>query len=501
MKQLIFTAAFSAWMVNASAQQPDANYIPYRKGEAWGYCTADKKILVQPRFEEASMFYGPLAQAKADSHYCIINKKGDILYKNKHYCGTVNNGMHYIASEKYGSEQLFDENGHALTKIYYKIEGFNKYGYARVTAEYTKVGLIDKAYNEVVTPAYGGIEFLSAELLRVYDSKTYKFALMHLPGKQVISAWYDKIYDPREGMLMVANNGKTGFISTAGKEMIPLQYTKEVPVSETRNGRYNESTYEDFNYDGFYEGVAIVVKDDKAGYIDKKGKVAIPFVFEKAFGFSNGRAWVKQNGKWGMIDKTGKVRLPITQQQPNYLYAKELEALDGYHEGLIAIAKDTLWGYADTGGKVVITPRYSRATPFYEGMAAVFEGESMGFIDRQGNYVIPPAYKWAEGVGIWNSSPFRDGCIVALTQDDHWLLINKKGKQLLPYLFGNDVSFTDNIAYAVANDVTYVFDTTGEVLYTFPVGHSVFAHTGRLFYDYKEKCYIDISSKIKYCDD
>lgn len=503
MKQLLLLTAYALLHLSAYSQHADLSYIPYRQGDKWGYCSPDKKIVVQPKFDEANVFYGPLTGAKIDSQYCVINRKGDVLYKSKGYCGTTADGTHYITGPKYGEEQMFDATGKAVTKVYYKIESFNQYGYSRVTSDYVKMGLMDRTYKEVITPAYGSIEFLNKDVIRVFNSKTYKFALVHIPSKQQISGWYGQIYDAKEGLIMVTDNGKCGFIDINGKEIIPLQYTKEVPVSERRDGNFNESTYEDFNYDGFYEGLAVVVKDEKAGYINKQGKEVIPFVYDKAFGFRNGRAWVRQNGQWGMIDKKGKVVLPIEQKHPNYLYAKELEALDGYHEGMIAIQKDTLWGYADTTGKIVIAPKYSRAMPFYESMAAVYEGEKMGFINKAGKYVIPPVYKWAQGVGEWNKEPFYDNRAVAMLPEDNWVLIDKKGKRLLPHQFdgNNSISFIGDVAYGTSDDVVYVFNTQGKILHTFPMGHSVYGYSKNLFYDYTEKCFTDIDKKIKYCTD
>jgi hypothetical protein len=49
-------------------------------------------------------------------------------------------------------------------------------------------------------------------------------------------------------------------------------------------------------------------KGDKWGYIDKKGKMVIPAVYDGADIFSEGLARVEVNGKWGYIDTKGNIQ-------------------------------------------------------------------------------------------------------------------------------------------------------------------------------------------------
>ena len=60
----------------------------------------------------------------------------------------------------------------------------------------------------------------------------------------------------------------------------------------------------------FSEGLALVNLNGNWGYVDKIGRVVIPFKYDKAYDFSNGLARVYLNGKWGCIDKTGREVIP-----------------------------------------------------------------------------------------------------------------------------------------------------------------------------------------------
>jgi FG-GAP-like repeat/WG containing repeat len=65
------------------------------------------------------------------------------------------------------------------------------------------------------------------------------------------------------------------------------------------------------------------------------------------------------------------------------------------------IPNNSLWGFIDTSGKVVITPQYPEASAFSEGLAAICTGDcgpkatkphSRGYIDRDGKVVIPTQF-------------------------------------------------------------------------------------------------------------
>lgn len=53
---------------------------------------------------------------------------------------------------------------------------------------------------------------------------------------------------------------------------------------------------------GFYEGLAPVKKDGKWGYINKKGKLVVDCVFDKATPITDGKAWVTYNGRTGRLN-------------------------------------------------------------------------------------------------------------------------------------------------------------------------------------------------------
>jgi hypothetical protein len=57
-----------------------------------------------------------------------------------------------------------------------------------------------------------------------------------------------------------------------------------------------------FTYGGnFVNGLARVKVDGKMGFINKKGVLVVPAIYDSAFNFYQGRAAVEVDGKWGFI--------------------------------------------------------------------------------------------------------------------------------------------------------------------------------------------------------
>jgi len=72
----LFTMIFTSCGI-VSKQLP--SLIPYRVGEKWGYCDTNKKIVIQPAYDEVGFFSEGLAWVKLNNKYGYINEKGEII--------------------------------------------------------------------------------------------------------------------------------------------------------------------------------------------------------------------------------------------------------------------------------------------------------------------------------------------------------------------------------------------------------------------------------------
>ena len=87
-----------------------------------------------------------------------------------------------------------------------------------------------------------------------------------------------------------------------------------------------ENTYFVFNKaEDFSEGLAVVNQNMKYGFIDTNGNEVIPISLQYASSFSEGLAAVCINGKFGFMDKKGK--LVINNE---YDYAKSFKYMTAH---------------------------------------------------------------------------------------------------------------------------------------------------------------------------
>jgi len=72
MKKIVFLISIMEllWATCLHAQE----LIPYRKGDKWGFCTPDKKIVITPKYDDARRFIEGLAQAK------LNGKRGNSIF-------------------------------------------------------------------------------------------------------------------------------------------------------------------------------------------------------------------------------------------------------------------------------------------------------------------------------------------------------------------------------------------------------------------------------------
>ena len=258
-----------------------------------------------------------------------------------------------------------------------------------------------------------------------------------LEGLAIAAVNYDWIEDFSDGLAVVHKGDKHGYIDRMGNEVIPCIYEGEAWTAT------------------FYEGLALVGQGDRMFFIDKKGKEVFPFNYEGANSFHDGLALVWKQGKYGYIDKKGNEVIPLTDKYQGEDFSEGLAAVckdgkcgyidkkgnivipiqyeyDGhpeiFHEERAKIKKDGKWGFIDTKGENVISYKYDFVTDFYEGLAVIYNGKYYGYIDNTGNEVIPCDFDRA--------SPFSGGYAL-VSKDDKSFYIAKDGKAVISYDFGD----------------------------------------------------------------
>src|ERR1051325_1583170 len=90
-------------------------------------------------------------------------------------------------------------------------------------------------------------------------------------------------------------HGMAGYKDATGQVVIPVKYR-------------SASTMVPYGKQGDY--YAVVAFEGKFGYINQRGEVLIPFMYEMANIFNEGIACVKLNGKYGFINMQNETVIP-----------------------------------------------------------------------------------------------------------------------------------------------------------------------------------------------
>jgi hypothetical protein len=250
----------------------------------------------------------------------------------------------------------------------------------------------------------------------------------------------------------------------------------------------------DFNYmSSFNDGLCLVcVAGHGYGYVDKNLDFVIPPQFNRAGDFVDGFAgvalWENEKDRWFFIDKTGK---EITFKSVSGAKIEgKYKIVSNYSEGLarvstiekpyLAYHSDNedyagIWGYVDSQGVEIVSPRYIYAMDFKDGLAEVCKGEwtidkkwdnkyhsgafwteeeLWGFIDGIGREVVPCVFDelkrfWSDRV-CSEIDPDYFGAHFGGWKYGKWGIIDRTGKWVVEPIF-------DDLGYDISSEGWFQF--------------------------------------------
>ena len=230
--------------------------------------------------------------------------------------------------------------------------------------------------------------------VQVYDSKGKKKNTVTIPSGLKLQYIYDGVGTFRSrgvfyDVMYIDLNGKTVLsykdcvnYSMAWRDGAFVVLNNE-PHSDIYK-RYDKSGKVAFTtsayYDCFYcseDGLikAALNSNGKYGYLDEKGKVAIPFEYEDAIAAHEGVAPVKKNGKYGAVDYSGKVIISF-----------EYDAISEYINGVCYALKDGyVYVISLTDGLVNMT--YNGRKADYYVKDGKIDLTFTGFVKKNGEYI------------------------------------------------------------------------------------------------------------------
>lgn len=211
---------------------------------------------------------------------------------------------------------------------------------AKVNSKYF---FLDKNLKKIHDFSFNKFEILHPEIVLFEVGKQHResVGLMNMKGKIVLPAEYRQIsYNERNEVYLVRDKEyKRGLLNKKFKNTVPFEYDM---IKESKDSN-----------------LFLVLKDKKYGFVNAKGKVVVPMIYDRADVFSEGLAPVQKDGKWGFINEKGKVIVPMVYDGANV-----------FSEGLAPVKKDEKWGFVNDKGEVVINFQFvGIVRPFENGYA------------------------------------------------------------------------------------------------------------------------------------
>ncbi len=466
--------------------------------DLWGFMTMDRQIIQFPYYQSVKDF--------GKAHFLLAVKNNDKwgvynLKTKQEVISTIYDEVDasaatgFVLLKKENKWSYADENGNLMADFtndskdfFTKIKEKNKENAAH------QVPPIANTATKNISFGNYGAKYFSEGLIPFKYGATYGFS--NLKGDFIIEPKYDDVHTFKNGLAVVFNNKKSAVINKKGEIVIPFKYDGIEDFSEGLAVTWHNRKYGIINEMGkeilppiasyikpFQEGLAAFrhPKTEKWGFLDKNGKEAIAAQFDNAYSFSEGLAEVYSNDKAGFIDKMGKLVIDFLYKKSNHI----APLWQGFTNGkMVVTTKNDYEIILDKQGKILVdeTRKYKKITRFDTGFAYAEKDYTTGdWIDTLGNIIGKPngfdigEYGIFQNFNITNNDDrksilskfqlhfnLKNGFAQAKL-NNHWGFIDREGNPITPFIYDKTSDFDENgIAAVQIGNYGYLINNKGE---------------------------------------
>lgn len=421
--------------------------------------------------------------------------------------------MPIIKNNKYG---LMNQEGELVVAPKYdKIEAFSG-GLAKVSFD-SRIGFIDTTGKEVIHTVYDTNSFGFTKDGVTIMRQGSRYGLVHKNGTRILPIEYNDIgWFNAAGLAVIKRHKKYGYVNTKGEIVLPFQYDYARNFSyglaqvEKDGKKYlidikgNKRFQIDYDYiSGFSDGLAKVRRNGQHAFVNKEGKIVIPFEsYERIDDFKNGVAIAKKISEstgsssqqeqssmvpqlksepksyFGLIDRQGRIIADFEYDEISVyrdcFYAlqrgtesRQLMIRDGkvisldaddtydFSEGFATVKRGGKWGLINKNGELLIPFQYDYMLPFSKGLSAVRRAGKWGFIDAAGAERIAIQYD--------KVSKFSNG-ISVVVKSGQYGLIDTLGRVILPFEHDFISDFKEDVAFVTKDNKKGCINQKGELI-------------------------------------
>jgi hypothetical protein len=328
---------------------------------------------------------------------------------------------------------------------------------------------------------------------RIIITKKGKVGMIDRNNKIIVRAKYDNITPVPNGLAKIQLKEKYGYINMDGKVKVPIKYEETVDyyssdyIAARKKNRYhiihksgkiiytNDEVPKDFRFRDFYflDGLMVIEKNKKYGYIDTLGNLVIKMIYDKASNFNDGLASVCIDSSWYFINTKGEVKIKVQGKFENVDgFSNERAKVENlYDPSNISYSR---FGFIDTTGNLVIPFKYSDAYYFKNNQSLVKYNysnsiEIYAIIDKDGNEIF--STKTISPIKYLNNNIknniyfyYLNDSLISISCDYKHGLFDVKGNQIIPIEY-DDISIIHNGQYLAEKDtINYILDNKGKIV-------------------------------------
>jgi hypothetical protein len=354
---LLFLIIILTNNVFAQPQQDSAIYIPYRKGDKWGLCDINKKIIVAPKYD-------------------------------------------------YVQPGLYNANSIILVNQGGKFENFREYDFFHMGCSGGKYGCINTRGEEIIPIEYDALEKMSISIDGIYGKSSKDISVNEIAakknGKWGLLSRTGKVIVP----FVFSNDNANGYIKLDDQQIIynknKYPFKEAKPIYSTKTGKEIDvqlKLNETYVYDKgvIYWRDTILGETTAYGIIDTGHTKAIRLTFNRIEEFINGFAVVdnfsENRRQQGLIDQTGKEVIPVKYDGVHFHSSSNFNC-DFKKYGIVVVENEGKYGLVNLKGDIIAPMQYDKID--YGCRGGIFEmiiNGRRGLLNTKGKEIIPAEYK------------------------------------------------------------------------------------------------------------
>ena len=391
-----------------------------RRNDFAGIVDTAGRIVTPIRYERIRSYYG-IFMLKEDQQWGITDSNGCVLVEPRYTDFRYQHGnlMQVSIGGKWG---LVSTSGRIVPPRYDSTAAFTP-AILRVRVN-DKWGLVDTSGRVVMKPRYSFITppgYLTPRHAQITTGGRFdrrrgaigaKWGIIRTDGTVVVEPVFDEIgREVLAGMIRVRRKDRWGLIETTGRWVVPAQYESESPRGDHGIWLRNGTQWTLFGKDGkilhtgryddimWIRGFARTTRDTLRGLIDRNGRCIFPLKLRDVSPLGHGIIAYKPDSLWGIADSTGKVLIPPRFTHVNWFVGGIARIGTGGPRSVKTVRRrlnrfppyghifGDPWGFLDTTGRLAAEPRYYHVGSPVHGLVPADDGAT--WLDLKGNVIWP----------------------------------------------------------------------------------------------------------------